>query len=63
MKVIRRIARFFAGVRLEATRVKWPTAGELARYSLVVIPFTIFLALFSLGITSLYTYILEVVTK
>lgn len=49
---MKKIARFFVGIKNEMKNVKWPTKKEMIKYSLATLTFIIVFALF-FGLTDL----------
>ncbi len=43
---MKKIAKFFKGVKKEISRVRWPNKKELIKYSIATIIFIIFFSLF-----------------
>ena len=43
---MKKIAKFFASVRKEMAKVKWPSKKEMVTYSLATISFIVFFGLF-----------------
>lgn len=43
---MKKIARFFVGIKNEMKNVKWPTKKEMVKYSLATLIFIILFALF-----------------
>ena len=46
---MKKIKNFFKDVKKEVSKVKWPTKKDMFKYSLTVILFIVFFALFFLG--------------
>lgn len=49
---MKKIARFFVGIKSEMKNVKWPTKKEMLKYSLATLIFIVVFALF-FGLTDL----------
>ena len=49
---MKKLARFFIGIKNEMKNVKWPTRKEMVKYSLATLTFIIIFALF-FGLTDL----------
>ena len=49
---MKKIARFFIGIKNEMKNVKWPTKKEMIKYSLATLTFILVFALF-FGLTDL----------
>lgn len=49
---MKKIARFFVGIKKEMKNVKWPTKKEMVKYSLATLIFIVAFALF-FGLTDL----------
>ena len=47
---MKKIKNFFKDVKKEVSKVKWPTKKDMFKYSLTVILFIVFFALFFLAI-------------
>ena len=56
---MKRIVNYFHGVKIEMSRVKWPTKKEVFKYSIATIGFMIFFALLFYGIDVMVTFIRE----
>jgi len=56
-----KVQAFVEDVRREMGKVTWPTQNELVDQTIVVVVFSIILALFIFGVDQLYTFILEAI--
>jgi preprotein translocase, SecE subunit, bacterial len=56
-----KVQAFVEDVRREMGKVTWPTQNELVDHTIVVVVFSIILALFIFGVDQLYTFILEAI--
>ena len=48
---------YFAGVKAEISKVKWPSKKEMLKYSISTLCFIILFALFFFGIESLFAFV------
>jgi len=55
------IKEYFAGVKKEFLRIKWPTRKDLFKYALATIIFIVIVAIFFLGIDALNVYLRKIV--
>ncbi len=52
---------FFHGVKVELSKVKWPTFSEMVKYTLATVIFCVLLALFFEGVSLLAIYVSELI--
>ena len=58
-----KIKEFLEDVRKEMKKVSWPDQQELVDYTIVVVVFTILLAVFIFAVDQVYSTILEAVYR
>jgi preprotein translocase subunit SecE len=56
-----KIKEFLLDVQKEMKKVSWPTQKELVDYTIVVVIFTIILAVFIFGVDQVYSTVLEAI--
>jgi len=56
-----KINNFFDGVTKEFKKVSWPTQSELVDNTIIVVVFSIILAVLIFGIDQMYSTVLEVI--
>jgi preprotein translocase subunit SecE len=56
-----KIKEFLLDVQKEMKKVSWPTQKELVDYTIVVVIFTIILAVFIFGVDQVYSTVLETI--
>lgn len=57
---MKKIARYFANVKKEMKKVRWPKKKEMITYSVATISLTIFFMLFFVGSDALLSMIVKV---
>lgn len=57
---MKKIKEYFAGVKKEFARIKWPTISDLVKYSIAVIIFILIFMVFFLGIDAVNAYIRQI---
>lgn len=60
---MKKIIKFFKGVKKEISRVRWPNKKEMVKYSLATITFIIFFALFFYAFDTIVAIIIEIANK
>jgi preprotein translocase subunit SecE len=55
-----KIIQFLKEVRIELTKVTWPTRKQLIKYTLIVIALSLVLAAFLGALDSLFSYLLNI---
>ncbi|HKJ47309.1 MAG TPA: preprotein translocase subunit SecE [Balneolales bacterium] len=58
-----KIKEFFEGVKKEMKKVTWPSQKELVDNTVVVVIFSIILAIFIFGVDQVYSTVLEFLYK
>lgn len=58
-----KIIKFFEGIQKEMKKVTWPSQKELIDNTIVVVIFSIILAIFIFGIDQAYSTVLEFLYK
>jgi preprotein translocase subunit SecE len=58
-----KIKEFFEGVKKEMKKVTWPSQKELIDNTIVVVIFSIILAIFIFGVDQVYSTVLEFLYK
>lgn len=56
---MKKIIKFFKGVKKEIARVRWPNKKEMVKYSVATIIFIIFFAAFFYGFDALVALLME----
>ena len=56
---MKKIIKFFKGVKKEISRVRWPNKKEMVKYSVATILFIIFFALFFYGFDAIVALLME----
>ena len=56
---MKKIIKFFKGVKKEVGRVKWPSKKEMVKYSVATLIFIIFFSLFFYGFDAIAAFVIE----
>lgn len=54
---MKKIKAFFKGIKKEASMVRWPSAKEMLKYSLVVLFLMVFFGIFFYGLDLVFTFL------
>lgn len=56
---MKKIAKFFKGVKKEVSRVRWPNKKEMTKYSIATIVFIIFFSLFFYAFDAIVAFLMK----
>ncbi len=56
---MKKIVKFFKGIKKEISRVRWPNKKEMIKYSIATIIFILFFALFFYGFDAIVAMLME----
>ena len=56
---MKKIIKFFKGVKKEISRVRWPKKKEMVKYSVATIIFILFFSIFFYGFDALVALLME----
>ncbi len=57
---MKKIIKFFKGVKKEISRVRWPNKKEMVKYSIATITFILFFSLFFYGFDAIVAVLIEI---